>query len=504
MRGAMQKCTMLQARQRRWIWLLVWCLLSGLGGVALARLALSRLRDAFETDARIVHRLLSQRVVQHDAVMATLALLQAPRAAAQPVQPEQRLSSVYPQILAVQRRDAGSAWPQEGLRAAEQQSRQSRHAALGAIDLAGGRYQLVLGADPSSYALLIDLRATVPWSEWPMSPDDSPVRVTLEHAGQRFVVQPGQIQDSGWRFDFHKQLATASQPFDVVAVRQVGWRELPWGQMAAWAAGMAALLLALAALQRQRAAHRRAEELLRLGRVARLNSLGELAAGMAHELNQPLTAVLANTQAASRLLNEDPPELATARTAMAQAVEQARRAASVVARLRRVVERPELAGQVQPVLLQEAAGNALYLLEPEFSRHGVAAALASGAPPLAVLAEPVALEQIIHNLLMNALQALEQMSGAQRRVTLDITTRQGRGVLSVRDNGPGIAPELLTRIFEPFFTTRDAGRGLGLGLSLCETLATGMGGTLTAGNLPSGGAEFRLALPLAPTNPPTP
>jgi signal transduction histidine kinase len=502
MAQAMQECAMLQARQRRWIWLLVWCLLSALGGVTLARLALVRFSDAFETDARIVHRLLSQRVVQHDAVMATLALLQAPGATAQPLQPEQRLGSVYPQILAVQRREAGSAWPQEGLRTAEEHSRQSRHAALGAIDFAGGQYQLVLAAEPSSYALLIDMRATVPWSEWPMTPDSSPVRVTLEHAGQRFVVQPGQVQDSGWRFDFHKQLATASQPFDVVAVRQVGWRELPWGQMAAWAAAMAALLLALAALQRQRAARRRAEELLRLGRVARLNSLGELAAGMAHELNQPLTAVLANTQAASRLLDEDPPELATARTAMTQAAEQAHRAAGVVARLRRVVERPELAGQVQPVLLQEAVDNALYLLEPEFSRRGVKAALASGAPPLAVLAEPVALEQIIHNLLMNALQALEQASAPERRVTLDIATHQGRGVLSVRDNGPGIAPELLARIFDPFFTTRPA--GLGLGLSLCETLATGMGGTLAAGNLPLGGAEFRLALPLALTHQATP
>lgn len=498
----MQKCAMLHTQQRRWIWFLVWCLLSVLGGVAIGRLALAQLRDAFETDARIVHRLLSQRVVQHDAVMATLALLQAPPDTSQPGQPEQRLSVVYPQIFSVRRRDSGKAWPQSSLEQAEALSRQSHHAALGQIDLAAGHYELVLGADPTSYALLIDLRRTVPWNEWPMQPATSPVRVTLNHGGQQFVVQPGTHKEGGWRFDFHKPLATASQPFDVVAVRQVGWNELPWGQILAWATAMAGLLLALHALQRQRLDRRRAEELLRLGQVARLNSLGELAAGMAHELNQPLTAVLANTQAASRLLDEDPPELATARGAMAQAVEQARRAASVVGRLRRVVERPELSGQVQPVLLQEAVRNALYLLEPEFKRRGVQTVLAFSPPAVAVLAEPVALEQIIHNLLMNALQALELASTPEQAVTLQIKAELGKGLLIVRDNGPGMPPELLTRIFEPFFTTRPS--GLGLGLSLCDTLATGMGGTLTGSNAATGGAEFRLTLPLANPVPDTP
>ena len=92
-------------------------------------------------------------------------------------------------------------------------------------------------------------------------------------------------------------------------------------------------------------ARQRAEELLRLGQVARLNTLGELAAGMAHELNQPLTALLSSTQAAQRLLADDPPDLDTAQTAMARAVEQARRASTVVGRLRRLVERPDLAAR---------------------------------------------------------------------------------------------------------------------------------------------------------------
>ena len=117
------------------------------------------------------------------------------------------------------------------------------------------------------------------------------------------------------------------------------------------------MLMGDVALFRQRAEKRRAEELLRLGQVGRLNTLGELAAGMAHELNQPLTALLADTQAASRLLDENPPELVIARKAMAQAAEQARRASDVADRLRRAVERPAMAMQSSSVSLEEPVND---------------------------------------------------------------------------------------------------------------------------------------------------
>jgi signal transduction histidine kinase len=487
----------------RW-WVLGGVLVSAAGAALIARQSIDAQRALFETDARIVHRLLSQQVVQHDAILDTLALLQPGPDGASATPPEQRLPALYPHILSVQRRDRGAAWPDDALTDAEARSQQSRRPALAGLDLASGRYRLVLAAEPAAYALTIDLQSMVPWGDWPMQRATSAVQVRLEHDGQSFELQPGNASalsaGGGWRFEFHKHLAAASQPFDVVARQQLGWSRLPWSLMLGWVAAVAAVLALLAQWLRQRTARRRAEELLRLGQVARLNTLGELAAGMAHELNQPLTAVLANTQAAQRLLADDPPELDTARGAMAQAVAQARRAAEVVGRLRTAVERPahraDVAANEGVVDLAGAVRRALHLLEPECQRRGVGPAL-QAAEAVRVHADPVAVDQIVHNLLMNALQAMEGVDASRRALTLSVGTADGQGVLAVADRGPGIAPEALPRLFEPFFSTREG--GLGLGLPLCETLAQGMGGSLTAANRPDGGAVFTLNLPLKAT-----
>jgi C4-dicarboxylate-specific signal transduction histidine kinase len=188
---------------------------------------------------------------------------------------------------------------------------------------------------------------------------------------------------------------------------------------------------------------------------------------------------------------------------MARAVEQARRASTVVGRLRRLVERPDLAGQAQPLALPTAVQDVLHLLEPELAQRGVVPEVLAAADLPPVLAEPVALQQIIHNLLMNALQALEQVPPAERQLRLGMAhTASGQVTLSVRDHGPGIPPEARQHLFEPFYTTRSG--GLGLGLTLCESLAQAMGAQLTLApevTNPSAahrGAEFVLTLQAAP------
>jgi len=474
-----------------WRWMLAGLALAALASVLIVRGDLAQQREAFETDARIAHRLLSQRAVQHDAILATLALLQPGDAGA----PEQRLPSLYPQVLQVLRHDAQHPWPDAALATAEAESRRLRRAALAQADLAQGRFTLVHAAEPSSFALRIALADMVPWAEWPLQ-RDGPVRVVLSHAGQSAVLQAGGGALRGWRLDFSKHLAAESHAFDLQLSRTLPWWALPWGPLAAAWAAVAASVAALFAWQRQRDARRRAEELVRLGQVGRLNALGELAAGMAHELNQPLTAVLASTQAAQRLLAEEPPELGTARHALVQSVDQARRAAAVVGRLRRLVQPAADHAPAVPLDLAESVRQVLYLLAPECDRLGVQPQLQEAQPGLRVLADAVALEQIVHNLVQNALQALQRAPQGRSSLVLLIEPAGEHAVsLRVQDNGPGLGPEALQRAFEPFFTTRPD--GLGLGLSLCETLASGLGGSLAVANRPEGGAEFTLTLPRA-------
>jgi signal transduction histidine kinase len=486
----------LPGRQRRLIWGALWLAGFLAGALALLAQSVAAQRDSFETDARIAHRLLSQRAVQHEAVLATLTLMQ-PRV-------DERLPAVYPQLLQMLRRGAGDSWPATRALALalDRAEKISGKAQLAVADFAAQRFWIVMAqADGAAYALEVFLPLMVPWSEWPFgdSPAASsaePTRAWLEHAATRWVIHSGASGGELRRFVFRKQLAAESQPFDLLIERSYRATDLPWPALSIWLLVWSAALGALAMALRQIQARRRAEELLRLGQVSRLNALGELAAGLAHELNQPLTAVLANTQAAIRLLAEDSFELDAVRTAMGQTVTQARRAADVVTRLRRVIERPD--GGLRVALdLADVARGVLQLLEPECRRRNVAVGV-DADQALAALGDPVAIEQIIHNLLVNALAALDQVSDRARtlRIAVSAGDRPASVRLAVRDNGPGVADDLLGRLFEPFVSGRPG--GLGLGLSLCQTLAEEMGGRLSHRPL-TPGAEFVLELPAADT-----
>lgn len=476
-------------------WIAAWLLASAVGSLLLGQLELNRLEDAFEADARVAYRLLNHRAGQHDALLSTLTLL---RNAADPTRPEQRLPALYPQIVSVQHRDKEAVWAQPHLVAAEAESRKLGRATLTEPAIDKGRYRLVMGADPTSYAVQIDMRGMVPWSEWPMAADASPVRVTLDYAGQVFVLQPGHAaidNPGGWHLGFHQTLTSASQPFEVVAQRRVVWGELPWSQMTAWSLLVAILLLAARALLRLRTDGRRAHELLRLGQVARLNTLGELAAGMANDLNQPVAEMLTNTRIANRVLNEEPPDVLTAQLAVKDALTYAQRVSDVISRLRYVVSQPDRSMRMEDIDLPDLARRALHLLEPELRRHGIDARIELDGPAFSVRGDPGALEQIMHNLLLNAMQALDQVQIHDRRLVVSLSASDKHGHFIVRDTGPGMPTDVLPHVFEPFFSTREG--GLGLGLSLSESMAHDMGGTLTAFNQTPHGAEFRLSLPLA-------
>ena len=489
-------------------WLLAWAVAAGSGAAWLAQQRLQALHDTFTTNARVAHRLLSQQLVQHDAILATLSLLQPALGADALVNAGATgLSRLYPQVLGVAQRQADQHWPAswpEALSHLEQQSRTSGHAHMDASRLADGKLYVVQAGQPASYTLKLDLRATIPQGEWPYPASHSPVRIWLSQNGLDLVLQPGaaDASASGWAWAVQKTLSSPSQVLELHERYKLHPRLLPWWSMLAWALACALVVAALRAAWQQRAARQRAEQLLQYGQIARLNTLGELAAGMAHELNQPLTAILSNSQAARRLLDDAEPRVDAARQAMQQAAEQAKRASAVIGRLRRLVERPDTATQPQAVPLAQAVTDALHLLEPELRQRQVQLQVQLHAPatPLPTAqADPIALQQILHNLLLNALQAMEAVPAAQRQLHIQYRQQGNDLLLTVQDNGPGIAPELRERLFTPFATTR--AQGLGLGLTLSQGLAESMGGQLRLVDSPAlRGACFELQLPATPSS----
>lgn len=500
-------------------WGIAWAALAVAGCVVIGRVELAKQQASFEAETQVVHRLLSQSVTQVEAVLSTLPTLpglrmQNERTKSELTRAEQRLLSVFPHVLMVLRRDGNESWSDEPLRAGEAESRRLKRAVLADVNLAKGRYHLVLGQEASSFALLVDIKTMIPWQDWPMSRETSPVRVALALEPQVMVLQEGKSAQGatdapssslrGWTFESLEALSSSTQPFSLRTSRHVGWGELPWSRMAAWCLLVALLLLATRALLRQRHDRHRAEGLLHVGQAGRLNTLSELATGMVQELGGPMRAAQAATQAAHELLhghkNGEPPTLVDAQAALGHASQEVARAADVVDRLRHVVEQPDLsgglAGAMRPVSLLAAARSALDLLKPELERLGIKHAIHANSPDVTVTADPVALSQIIHNLLINAMQALQEVRPSERTLTLTLTSSDPHHAqLSVQDSGPGMANDVVTQIFKPFFTTR-AG-ALGLGLSLSETLAGSMGGSLTAYNRVPRGAEFCLTLPLA-------
>lgn len=470
-------------------------ILALLGSAWLVHAEWTRLRGAFDTQARIIHRLLSQQMVQHEAVLATLALVPPSPDVARP------LAGLYPHITGVHLQPP--APPDSGqtpaLRTAPPVAATPPEPTLSAPWWSAGQYSLTLAGTQATVTLDINLTRWPRPAEWPESTLGMPLAVSLTHGQHTFDLQPTAGPVGHWPLEASKAIASQSQPFTVYTRSALTWGHLPWTALAVWWAAVAGAAWGGLAWRAQRAERERAQALLRLGQVSRLGTLAEVGAGVAHEINQPLTAVLANAQAARRLLQDNPPDIDVLRQALEQTVQQARRAADVVARLRRLLERP---GERQPMRHMELGAvvtGVLDLLAPALGRLHVEARLIDQAP-VPVVADPVALEQIVHNLVQNALQSLEQVPASERQLVLTLSRTADTGVLTVADTGTGIAPDLLPRLFEPFLTTRPD--GLGLGLTLCETLASHMGGRLRADHHHPRGALFELTLPRAHAHPP--
>jgi two-component system sensor kinase FixL len=230
-----------------------------------------------------------------------------------------------------------------------------------------------------------------------------------------------------------------------------------------------------------------------LAHADRLVTLGELTAGIAHEINQPLTAIAAYADAASRILSRSTPELNEKLEEICRRIaEQARRAGDVVTRLRKLSYKGELTRGRHNV--RTLLSHVLLLFEHEIKQAGVQLETRVEEDLPEIYADEIQVQQVLVNLIKNSIDALVSSQTADPLVVIEIGRTEQALVITVRDNGPGVSEALELRMFEPFFTTKQS--GVGLGLSICRNIAIAHGGNLTYRRLEAGGAEFCLTLPL--------
>lgn len=228
-----------------------------------------------------------------------------------------------------------------------------------------------------------------------------------------------------------------------------------------------------------------------LTRVTRIATMAELTASIAHEINQPISGVLTNSEACLRWINRPEPDLREAREAVERTVVGARRISDVVRQLRAIFARktPEPTRSN----LGDLVTSTLPLLRAHIKQHRASVAIDLADDQPCILADQVQVQQVLINLVMNALQA-PRREGAERRLIIETSHRANEVMLSVSDDGPGIDQSHLPKIFEPFFTTK--AEGMGMGLSICRSIVESHGGTIFVRGNAAGGATVGFTFPI--------
>jgi len=241
-----------------------------------------------------------------------------------------------------------------------------------------------------------------------------------------------------------------------------------------------------------------AEEALRkaqmeLAHITRVTTLGELAASIAHEVNQPLAAVVANAEACLRWLDRGTPDLAAARRSVEWVIDDGNRASEVIRRVRALANKSDI--EKAPLDINDVVREVVALVQHELISHQVSLRTEFASALPTILGDRVQLQQVIINLVMNGIEAMQSVTDRPRELV--IRSRQDethRVLLSVADCGVGIAAENADQLFNAFFTTKPG--GMGMGLSICRSIVEAHGGRLSASGNDGLGATFQFVLPL--------
>ncbi|MGE3871523.1 MAG: sensor histidine kinase [Parvibaculaceae bacterium] len=238
---------------------------------------------------------------------------------------------------------------------------------------------------------------------------------------------------------------------------------------------------------------KRAEAALEFAKLSRQSTLGAMTASIAHEITQPLGAIVTNAGAGLRWLGGSDANLDEARAALERIIDNGHRASRLISSIRGMF------GKDQPerlkVDLNEVIGETLALVHGELVKRDVSLQTKLFDGPLEVVADRTQLQQVVLNLTMNAIEAMAGTTGRPRRVVVSSERRgANEASVTVSDSGAGIAPENVDRIFEPFFTTKSS--GMGMGLAICRSIMQAHGGNLWASPQASGGTIFHMLIPI--------
>jgi PAS domain S-box-containing protein len=237
-------------------------------------------------------------------------------------------------------------------------------------------------------------------------------------------------------------------------------------------------------------AHRRLTE---LAHVTRVSTMGELAASLAHEINQPLTAILANAQAAQLFLSKTEPDLEEIRQILGDIVQDDKRVSEVIRRMRALLKKQMIS--YETFNLNEVVMECITLANSAPLLDGLTIQFEMQTDPIPVRADRVQLQQVLFNLLSNAAGAMRRAPLTSRRILITTSTEDGRRAkTAVADSGAGIDEHNVGRLFEPFYTTKP--EGLGMGLSISQSIIKAHGGEMGAYNNRDGGATFSFTLPI--------
>jgi len=252
-------------------------------------------------------------------------------------------------------------------------------------------------------------------------------------------------------------------------------------------------------LQAEIAERQRAEEEVQLrqaelAHVARQNIMGEMASGLAHEINQPLASIVNYMKGCTRRLQSGPIPTPELLTVMERSAMQAERAGRIISRIRNFLRKEE----TSPIMvdINQIVRDAAEFIEPEARRHGVTIRLELCKDALPALVDPIGIEQVILNLIHNGIEAMKSEKAGKPEVTIATTIVEGKyAEVAVRDMGPGIPQDLITRVFDPFFSTKPD--GLGMGLSICRSIIEAHDNKLWVERNSHNGVTFRFRLAIS-------